>query len=136
MTNFGKKSLLWLFAGSLIAAGGGVAWRVTAAAMMRAEESLRQVEKSEADLFILNSRLKQWQKAHPPGSLAGSAGGPHIEPVALSADFSPGEFLHIGQMLAGMYTERGALNLKSFTLEMGANGTAHVVVSGDKIFVQ
>lgn len=138
MTNFGKNSLIWLVAGSLAIGGGAVAWRVTEVGAQQAQDALRQVEKSEADLASLKAQLMQWEKAHPPGSLAGQSntGMLRIEPVALNADFAPREFSAIGPVLAGMYTERGSLNLKSFVLEMSPGGSAHVAVSGDKVFMQ
>ncbi len=54
--------------------------------------------------------------------------------MALSADFAPKEFPGIDKVLAGMYTENGSLNLKNFVLEIGAGGTAHITLVGDKIF--
>jgi len=136
MTRFGKKSLTWLVVGSLVAAGGGVAWRVTGIGAQQAQEALRQVEKSEADLASLKTRLAKWQQTHDPGDAAdrGKLGVVQIEPVALSADFSPREFSGIDRVLSGMYTENGSLNLKSLTLEIGSGGTAHITVLGDKIF--
>jgi len=136
MTRFGKKSFIWLVAGSLVAAGGAMAWRVADVGAQQAQGALLQVEKSEADLASLKTRLMQWGIAHPPGSMDGQTGVLHVEPVALNADFSPGEFPGIGQVLAGMYTERGSLNLKSFNMEFGTGGTAHVTVVGEKVFVQ
>ena len=134
MTRFGKKSLTWLVAGSLVAAGGGMAWYVTAAGAKQAQEALRQVEKSEADLASLKTRLAKWEQTHSPGDLQGKAGGIHIEPVALKADFSPREFSLIDRVLSGMYTENGSLMLKNFVLEFGTGGVAHVSMEGDKIF--
>jgi len=135
MTRFGKKSLIWLVAGSLVVAAGAAAWRVTEIGAAQAKESLRQVEKSEADLGRLKTQLAQWEKAHPPGSLVGKA-SVRIEPVALSADFSPHELPGMGQVLAGMYVEHGFLSLKSFSLDIGTGGTAHVAMAGDKMFVK
>ena len=144
MTNFGKTSLIWLLAGSLVAASGVMAWRVAAVGAKQAQDALQQVDKSEADLAALKTRLAQWQKAHPPGSL-GSKGIIRIEPVALTADFAPREFPGIGKVLGGMYTENGSLKLKSFNLELGAGagtgigagaGTMHLTVLGDKVFMQ
>lgn len=136
MTHFGKKSFIWLVAGSLVASGGAVAWRVSAVGAQRAQDALLQVQKSEADLASLKTRLMQWENAHPQGITEGQTGILHIEPVALNIDFSPGEFTGIGQVLAGMYTEHGSLNLKSLNMEFGTGGTAHVTVVGDKVFVQ
>lgn len=138
MTRFGKTSLIWLLAGSLVAAGGAVTWRVAAAGARQAQDALSQVDKSEADLVSLKTQLLRWEKAHPPGSMAGqkSTVSLRIEPVALNADFAPREFPGIGPVLAGMYTEHGSLKLKSFNLELGAGGVAHVAVLGDKVFMQ
>jgi outer membrane protein OmpA-like peptidoglycan-associated protein len=136
MTNFGKKSLTWLVVGSLVAAGGGVAWRVASVGAQQAQEALRQVERSEADLANLKTRLAKWLQTHDLGDAAdqGKLGALQIEPVALTADFSPKEFAGIDSVLSGMYTENGSLNLKSFILETGAGGTAHITLLGDKIF--
>ena len=135
MTRFGKKSFVWLIAGSVAVACGAAAWRVAAIGAQQAQESLRQIEKSETDLAGLKARLVLWEKAHPPGSLTGK-GAVSIEPVALNADFSPRELPGFGQVLAGMYTERGSLGLKSFALEIVKEGNAHVTVAGDKAFVK
>jgi hypothetical protein len=136
MTHFGKKSLIWLIAGSLVAASGAVAWRVTATGAKQAQDALLQVERSETDLATLKTRLLKWEKAHPPGSLARPTGVLRIEPVALTADFSPHEFTGIQPVLTGMYIEHGSLKLKSLALEIGAGGAAHLAVLGDKVFVQ
>jgi len=136
MTRFGKTSLLWLLAGSLVAAGGAVAWRVATAGAKQSHDALLQVEKSESDLIGLKSRLLLWEKAHPPSKIAGVNGILRIEPVALSANFSPREFPGIGEVLTGMYTQHGSLQLKSFVLEWGASGAAHLAVFGDKVFTQ
>jgi len=136
MTRFGKKSLVWLIAGSVAAAGGGLAWRVSSVGAQHAEEALKQVEKSEADLASLKSRLAQWQQTHDFSDTAeqGKLASLQIEPVALTADFAPKEFPGIDHVLSGMYTENGSLNLKSFVLEMGTGGSAHLSILGDKIF--
>lgn len=137
MTRFGKKSLTLLVAGSLVLAGSGLAWRVASVGAQQAREALRQVEKSEADLANLKTQLAKWAQTHDLGDAAGKGkqGVLQIEPVALTADFSPGEFPGIGRVLSGMYTENGSLNIKSFTLEIGAGGAAHVTLLGDKIFI-
>lgn len=135
MTRFGKKSLIWLVAGSFVAAGGAAVWRVTATGAKQAQDALQQVAKSEADLVRLKASVEQWGKIYPPGSIA-AQGALRIEPVALTADFSQREFPELGQVLAGMYTEHGSLNLKSFNLEVVAGGKTHVALLGDKVFVQ
>jgi len=135
MTRFGKKSLIWLVAGSFVFTGGAVAWRVASVGAQRAQDALLQVQQSETDLASLKTRLVQWEKAHPLG-MDGQAAVLRIEPVALNIDFSPSEFTGINQVLAGMYTERGSLNLKSFNMEFGTGGAVHVTVVGDKVFVQ
>jgi len=136
MTRFGKKSLTWLVAGSVIAAVGGAAWRVTSVGAQQSQEALRQVERSEADLANLKVQLAKWLETHELGDAAdqGKLGALQIEPVALNADFSPREFSGIDHVLTGMYTENGSLNLKSFTLDVGAGGSAHITLLGDKIF--
>ena len=136
MTRFGKTSLTWLVVGSLVAAGSGVAWHVASIGARQAQESLRQVEKSEAGLVNLKTRLEKWLQTHDLGDVAdqGKLGALQIEPVALTADFSSKEFSGIDSVLSGMYTENGSLNLKSFSLEIGAGGNAHITLLGDKIF--
>ena len=136
MTHFGKKSLIWLVAGSLVAASGAVAWHVTSIGAKQAHDALQQVERSETDLVTLKTRLLQWEKAHPPGSMAGLTNILRIEPVALTADFTPREFTNIEPVLTGMYVEHGSLKLKSLDLAVGATGAAHLAVLGDKVFVQ
>ena len=58
MTNFGKTSLIWLLAGSLVAASGVMAWRVAAVGAKQAQDALLQVDKSEADLN--NREQENW----------------------------------------------------------------------------
>lgn len=135
MTRFGKKSLIWLVAGSLVAASGAAAWRVTSTGAKQAQDSLQQVVKSEADLASLKASVAQWEKNYPPGSITGQ-GVLRIEPVALTAEFSPREFPDLGLVLGGMYTEHGSLNLKSFNLEIVTDGKVRVALLGDKVFVQ
>ena len=136
MTRFGKKSFIWLVVGSLVAAGGGVAWRVGSVGAQQAQEDLKQVERSEADLANLKTRLATWVQTHDLSDVSTQSklGALQIEPVALAADFSPKEFSGIDHVLSGMYTENGFLNLKSFILEMGSGGSAHLSLLGDKIF--
>ena len=135
MTLFGRRSLTWLVVGSLVAAGGAAAWRVTSVGAQQAQDALRQVESSEADLASLKARLAKWQQTHDLGDAADKGKWTlQIEPVALTADFSPKEFSGIDHVLSGMYTENGSLKLKSFTLEIGTGGTTHIAILGDKIF--
>lgn len=134
MTHFEKKSLIWLLAGSLVLAGSAMAWRVAATGSSQAHDALHQVEKSQADFDSLKARLSLWESTHPEGTAA-QGGVLHIEPVALTADFTPQEFSGIGTVLAGMYTKNGSLNLKSFVIDF-KDGNAHLAVLGDKAFVQ
>lgn len=136
MTRFGKKSLTLLVVGSFVAAGGGAAWRIASAGAQLAQEALWQVEKSEADLARLKTRLAKWEENHDLGDTVSQdkLGAPQTEPVALTADFSAQEFSGIDRVLSGMYTENGSMNLKSFVLEIGTGGIAHITVLGNKIF--
>ncbi|MEJ1959990.1 MAG: hypothetical protein WDM70_11675 [Nitrosomonadales bacterium] len=52
-----------------LAAGGIVAWRVTAIGSQKSQEALRQVQKSEADLANLKIRLEKWQQSHDMGDI-------------------------------------------------------------------
>lgn len=134
MTLFEKKSLAWLVVGSIVAAGGGMAWHATSVGLLQAQESLRQVKKSETDFADLKTRLAKWIQTHDQGKAdQGKLVALKIEPVALSADFAPGELSGIGAVLSGMYSENGSLNLKSFTLNVGTS--THITLFGDKIFI-
>ena len=143
MTRFGKTSFTWLVAGSLVAAGGALAWRVTASGAEKADRALQQLKQSEDEFARVKAQLARWELAQAVGGV----GVPRVEPVALSADFSPAELPGIGRVLAGMYAEHGFLNLKQFVFELReasgpTDGTnvggrvARITVHGEKVFLQ
>lgn len=143
MTRFGKSSVAWLLCGSLAASAGLLVLRTSTLGADKAARSIEKLRQSEEALAKLKGQLARW-KAENAG---GGAGMPRVEPVALSADFSPGELPGIGKVLAGMYAENGFLNLKQFIFEWrdapgtkdpGAvdGRTARLTVVGEKVFLK
>ncbi|MDZ4202955.1 MAG: hypothetical protein U1C96_12510 [Gallionella sp.] len=137
MTRFGKKSITLLVVGSLVAGLGAMAVHMTMVSAEKSKRSLEALAQSEAEFGRVKEQLDRWLKVQATGEVT----VPRVEPVALSADFSPEEFPGINRVLAGMYADNGFLNLRSFVFTLsgtaGPGGNvAHVTVSGEKVFMQ
>lgn len=143
MTRFGKKSITLLVAGSLLTAASGLALRLTMISADKTGKALQELTRSEEEFGRVQQQLARWNKVQA----GGGAVVPRVEPVALTADFSPEELPRINRVLAGMYADNGSLDLKSFVFEWSTTGqggagaatsgarVAHVSVLGNKVFL-
>lgn len=140
MTSFGKRALLWILLGTLLAGLGLILYRVSAAGLERSQRDLQAVQQAEGRLADLRTVVDRWQQSSSEGQTVA-----RVEPVAMLADFSPHEVARMSSLLKGIYGDHGYFNLKSFlysvvpqTGEGSLAGTnvAQVKIDGEKVFFQ